>query len=251
MWSDRGAFSAPWHSTGEFSVQNERAGSSGGSTAGKGGAGSAPQGDAVPTRPTPFRTIPTTGRLAVLVFALLSAGIAAAPAALAVDDLARPDATVLRGPSCHPGGVVIEVTAGTEPYRVVLATTRHPDGEDSALLAAGQSALLRTGDVDWGETIDSRLEYTAEDGSGVTYTDELEPFSFTRPSQEDCAAIGSAGATAPATAPTPMAVPDTPDAGLDPSPAPAGGAVGPAVVPADGGADLRLQSAAAERPVAP
>jgi hypothetical protein len=202
----------------------------------------------VPTRPTPFRTIPTTtGRLAVLVFVLLAAGTAAAPAALAVDDTTRPGATVLQGPSCHPGGVVVQVTAGTEPYRVVLATTRHPEGEDSALLAAGQTALLRTGDVDWGETIDSRLEYTAEDGSGVSYADELEPFSFTRPSQQDCAAIGSAAATAPATAPTPMAVPDTPGAGLDPSPA----AVGPAVVPADGGVDLQLKAVAAQRPVAP
>jgi hypothetical protein len=204
----------------------------------------------VPTRPTPFSTIPTTtGRLAVLGFALLAAGIAAAPAALAVDDATRPDAKVTQGPSCAPGGVAVEVTAGTEPYDVVLATTRHPEGEDSAVLAPGQTVLLRTGDVDWGETIDSRLVYTAEDGSGITYTDELDPFTFTRPAEEDCAAIGSASATAPATVPTPVSVPDAdgdtpPGAGGDPSP-------GAAVVPADGGADLQLQSAAAERPVAP
>jgi hypothetical protein len=204
-------------------------------------------------RPTPITTTPTTGRLTVLVLALLAAGIAAAPAALAADDLSRPDAKVLQGPSCHPGGVVIEVTAGTEPYSVVLATTRRPAGEDAALLAAGETVQLRTGDVDWGETIDSRLEYVAQDGSGVRYVDELEPFSFTRPSQADCAAIGStaAGATAPATVPTPLVVPDSPDAGLDPSPA-TGGASSPAVVPADGGTGLQLAAAAAVgRPVAP
>jgi len=34
--------------------------------------------------------------------------------------------------------------------------------------------VLRTDDVAWGETIDGRLEFTAQDGSGVAYTDELE-----------------------------------------------------------------------------
>jgi hypothetical protein len=212
----------------------------------------------VPTRPTPFSTIPTTtGRLAVLVLALLAAGIAAAPAALAVDDATRPDATVTRGPSCAPGGVAVEVTAGTAPYAVVLATTRHPEGEDSAMLAPGQTVLLRTGDVDWGETIDSRLLYTAGDGSGVSYADELDPFTFTRPAEEDCAAIGSASATAPATVPTPMSSldggGDTPPGAGDDTPPAAGGdpSPGAGVVPADGGGDLQLQSAAAERPVAP
>ena len=41
----------------------------------------------------------------------------------------------------------------------------------------------------YGETIDGRLEYTALDGSGVTFADELEEYSFTRPTKEDCDAI--------------------------------------------------------------
>ncbi|WP_146220384.1 hypothetical protein [Geodermatophilus normandii] len=114
----------------------------------------------------------------------------AAPA-LAVDDPARPDARVTNGPSCHPGGVAVEVTAGTVAYAVTLATTRSPEGEDAAELEPGQTVVLRTGDVDWGETIDSRLEYAALDGSGTAYVDELDGFSFTRPAEEDCAAISA------------------------------------------------------------
>src|SRR3954449_2842900 len=91
---------------------------------------------------------------------------AAAPAA-AIDAPTRPDAHVTHGPSCRPGGLVVEVQAGTLPYFVRLATTRRPAGEDEVELAPGQSAVLRTGDVAWGETIDGRLEFTARDGSGA------------------------------------------------------------------------------------
>ncbi len=129
-------------------------------------------------------------------------GVAAAGSALAVDDPTRPDARVTHGPSCRPGGVAVEVTAGTVAYEVVLATTRRPDGEDRVQLRPGQMVELRTGDVEWGETIDSRLEFTALDGSGVAYVDELVGFEFTRPAEEDCAAI--APPTAEATVP-PMA----------------------------------------------
>jgi hypothetical protein len=100
--------------------------------------------------------------------------------------------------------VEIRVVDGTVPYTVVLATTRSPDGEDSADLAPGETVLLHTGDVDWGETIDSRLVFTARDGSGATFSDELADYSFTRPAQEDCAAIApslSAVTDAPATVP--------------------------------------------------
>src|SRR3712207_6738502 len=124
-----------------------------------------------------------------MALALLCAGIALAGPAPAVDDAARPDSRVTHGPSCRPGGVVVEVTAGTVAYAVTLATTRAPEGEDSAELQPGQVAALRTGDVAWGETVDSRLEYTALDGSGTAYVDELEGFVFTRPAAEDCAAI--------------------------------------------------------------
>jgi hypothetical protein len=177
----------------------------------------------------------TLRRLAVLLLLLGGAGVATAPSAFAVDDLTRPDASVTHGPSCRPGGVEIQVVAGSVPYSVVLATTRHPEGEDSAILAAGETVLLHTGDVDWGETIDSRLEYTAEDGSGVSYVDELEPYSFTRPSEEDCAALAApaAGLAAPGERPTGGAATATDDGGA----------------PGNGG--LAVTPAAADRPVAP
>jgi hypothetical protein len=142
--------------------------------------------------------------VAPLVAGFALVGVAFAPSAGAADDPARPDYTVVSGPSCHPGGVQVRVVGGTVPYTVVLATTRQPDGEDSADLAPGETVLLHTGDVDHGETIDSRLVFTARDGSGTTFTDELADYSFTRPAQEDCAAIAPslAGVTdAPATVP--------------------------------------------------
>jgi hypothetical protein len=131
-----------------------------------------------------------------LALLMLGAGIATAVPAAAVEDPTRPDARVTHGPSCEPGGVVVEVTAGTAPYAVRLATTRVPGGEDAAELAPGESVVLRTAGVDWGETIDSRLEYTALDGSGTTYVDELDVYTFTRPTEADCAAIRTAGGAA-------------------------------------------------------
>ncbi|MGY1735299.1 hypothetical protein [Geodermatophilus sp. SYSU D00684] len=139
---------------------------------------------------------------------LLAGWVALAGPALAADDPARPDARVTHGPSCRPGGVAVEVTAGTVAYAVTLATTRSPDGEDSAELAPGETVVLRTGDVDWGETVDSRLEYTALDGSGTAYTDELDGFSFTRPAEEDCAAITAPSPPELPAAPMPTPVPE-------------------------------------------
>jgi hypothetical protein len=59
---------------------------------------------------------------------------------------------------------------------------------------------LRTDDVAWAETIDGRLEFAALDGSGTSFVDELEGYTFTRPAEEDCAAIAAppAVATVPA-----------------------------------------------------
>jgi hypothetical protein len=149
---------------------------------------------------------------ALFTTALFAAAVAAAVPAAAIDDPARPDAHVTHGPSCRPGGLVVEVQAGTVAYFVRLSTTREPAGEAEAELAAGQSAVLRTGNVAWGETIDGRLEYTARDGSGDTYVDELEDYSFTRPTKEDCDAIAAPaspepsspgpGSSAPASSPT-------------------------------------------------
>jgi hypothetical protein len=195
----------------------------------------------VPGRPTPRHVRRSAGALAGFLL-LTGAGVALAPVASAADDPAKPDYSVTDGPSCHPGGVHIHVVAGTAAYRVVLATTREPDGEDSADLAPGESVTLATGEVAYGETVDSRLLFTALDGSGETYADELVPYSFTRPSREDCAAIAPVleGAPAPTTGALPP--PDGGPAG------PEGTAEDPveAVVPG-----LDVQVAAAELPAAP
>lgn len=129
--------------------------------------------------------------LVVTALALLCAGIALAGPAAAVDDAARPDARVTHGPSCRPGGVVVEVTGGTDGYAVTLGTGRRPAGEDAADVAPGAVVVLSTGEVDWGETIDPFLEYTALDGSGEGWVDDLTGYSFTRPAAEDCAAISA------------------------------------------------------------
>ncbi|HEV7213188.1 MAG TPA: hypothetical protein VGN47_15865, partial [Blastococcus sp.] len=126
------------------------------------------------------------------------AALATAAPAAAVDDQSRPEARVVKGPSCSPGGMVIDVVARSTPYRVVLATTRTPSGEDRATVAPGATVRLRSRDVAWGETIDSRLEYTALDGSGTTFVDELTDWTFTRPSEHDCAAIAAPPSSAPA-----------------------------------------------------
>jgi hypothetical protein len=160
-------------------------------------------------------------RLSGLVLLFAAAGVALAPAAAAVDDPTRPDARVTFGPSCRPGGLVIEVTGGTAPYFVRLATTRQSAGEDEARVDPGATVVLRSDDVDWGETIDGRLEYAARDGSGVIFVDELDNYSFTRPTQEDCDAANdptqphpsppaSAGPAAEAPSATPSLAPTEP-----------------------------------------
>jgi len=132
----------------------------------------------------------------VMALALLCAGIALAGPAIAVDDVARPDARVTHGPSCRPGGVVVEVTGGTVGYAITLGSGRRPAGEDAADVAPGAVVVLSTGEVDWGETIDPFLEYTALDGSGDAWVDDLTGYSFTRPAAEDCAAISPPGGAA-------------------------------------------------------
>lgn len=187
--------------------------------------------------PTPGRT-PAAGppllRTAALLLFLTTGVLASAGPALAAQDPSRPQASVTRGPSCEPGGVEVTVVAGSVPYHVVLATTRHPEGEDAADVAAGASVVLHTGDVAWGETIDSRLLYSALDGSGATSTDELDDWTMTRPSEADCAAIASPSPSGPApggaagtasgtsaTAPAPSTPVDTSAPGAPSSSAPA------------------------------
>jgi hypothetical protein len=149
----------------------------------------------------------TAGMLSGLFLLLMGAGLATAAPAQAVDDPTRPDARVTYGPSCRPGGLVVEVTAGSAPYFVRLSTTRQPGGEDQATVAPGTTVTLRSDDVDWGETIDGRLEYTARDGSGVSYVDELENYSFTRPTREDCEAAHAPTDPHPSPSPTPAPAP--------------------------------------------
>jgi hypothetical protein len=182
----------------------------------------------------PPRPVVTTG-LALLstVAGMLVLGVAGAVPAAAIDDPARPDARVTHGPSCHPGGVVVEVTAGTVAYAVTLATTRQPGGEDRTEVQPGATVVLRTGDVDWGETIDSRLEYAALDGSDTAYVDELDGFSYTRPAEEDFAAIAAppSAAQVPPSGAVPASEPaPAPDAAPAPDPS-SEGAPAPEVVP--------------------
>jgi len=139
-----------------------------------------------------------TGLVAGLLLAVVVVvGLATAGPAAAAEDTSRPQARVLMGPSCRPGGMVIEVVARTTAYTVRLATTRRPEGEDEATVSPGASVTLRSGDVAPGETIDSRLEYTALDGSGTSYVDELDDWTFTRPTEADCRAATAAPSTAP------------------------------------------------------
>ena len=173
---------------------------------------------------TASRSAPRTAASGGLVtgFVLVLLALGTAPAA-AVEDPSRPDGRVTHGPSCKPGGLVVEVVAGTTPYFVRLATTRQPAGEDEATLAPGATVTLRTGDVAWGETIDGRLEYEARDGSGATFVDELDTYSFTRPTQEDCEAVAAPpeGSVPPSAPPTAGVASPSATAGQEPSPSPA------------------------------
>jgi hypothetical protein len=121
--------------------------------------------------------------------------------ARALVDPTRPQATVTRGPSCVPGGLELRVLAGTVAVHVVLATTRHPQGEDAADVPAGGTVLLHTGDVAWGETLDSRLVSTPADGSGQTWVDELDDWTLTRPTEGDCLIAGAVPSGTPAPGP--------------------------------------------------
>lgn len=168
-----------------------------------------------------------SGALLTGLLTLLTLGVLTAGPALAVGDGTHPDVHVTNGPSCRPGGVVVQVVAGTVPYHVVLATTRDPGGEDAADLAPGQTALLHSRDVDWGETIDSRLQFTALDGSGISYVDELDGWTFTRPAQSDCAAVAS-----PAAGVVPSPGPISPDPDAVPAGSHGSGAVPVQVRPA-------------------
>ena len=152
-----------------------------------------------------------------LLLVLVAAAIATAGPAAAVGDPTRPLAEVTRGPSCHPGGIVVEVVAGTAGYTVRLSTTRQP-GEDEVTLAPGAAATLQTGDVAPGETIDPRLEFTPLDGPGAPFVDELADWTLTRPTAEDCQAALSPPPPAPS---APTATVESSSQGSEPTAGPA------------------------------
>jgi hypothetical protein len=87
--------------------------------------------------------------------------------------------------------MVIDVVARTTGYSVRLATTRNPAGEDSGTVQPGATLRLHGADVAYGETVDSRLEYTPLDSTGTAYVDELEDWTMTRPSKADCDAVAA------------------------------------------------------------
>ncbi|MDQ1660642.1 MAG: hypothetical protein QOJ68_622 [Blastococcus sp.] len=131
------------------------------------------------------------GVVAGLLVLVAGAALAAAGPAAAAEDTSRPVVRIVKGPSCSPGGMVIDVVARTTAYSVRLATTRTPAGEDSGTVQPGATLRLHGADVAYGETVDSRLEYTAVDGSGTSYVDELEDWTMTRPSKVDCDAVAA------------------------------------------------------------
>ena len=187
---------------------------------------------AVAHRSTPTSTsrrAASAGLLTGLLAVLFGAALATAAPAAAVDDPSRPDGRVTHGPSCRPGGLVVEVVAGTSPYTVRLATTRTPSGEDEASLQPGETVVLRTGDVAYGETIDGRLEFTAQDGTGVTFVDELVEYSFTRPTREDCDSIAdpSSPESEDTAAPSSTTTPPTVGPAVPTSPTPTPSSSGP------------------------
>jgi hypothetical protein len=123
----------------------------------------------------------------------------------------------------------VEVTGGSVSYLVRLATTRRPGGEDSAIVAPGTTVVLRTADVAWGETIDGRLEFEARDGSGTQFVDELEHYSFTRPTEEDCAAVHDPTLVHPS--PPPSSSPSPSRTGQAPAPTEPGTTAPPSRTP--------------------
>jgi hypothetical protein len=160
----------------------------------------------------------------------MGAAVGLAGPAAAIDDATHPDARVTHGPSCRPGGLVVEVVAGTVPYAVRLTTTRSADAEDEALLQPGQAVELRTGDVAPGETIDARLEYAAQDGSGTTFADDLADWTLARPTVEDCDAATAPPPSSPTSSPTPTPTPSptpSPTPTTEPEPTPEPGTPSP------------------------
>jgi hypothetical protein len=121
--------------------------------------------------------------------ALLTAAIAVAGPASAIEDPRRPSAEITHGPSCGPGVIRVAVINGTRAQRVALVFDGAGE-QDSAVLSPGERAELVSADVDWGQTVDVSVTVAATDGTGG---EPIEFGTYTRPSAEDCAAISGPG----------------------------------------------------------
>ena len=157
----------------------------------------------MPTTASPARAVlPSAVVLLAAACALLTGAIALAGPAAAIEDPRRPRVEITHGPSCGPGVIRVAVVNGTAEHRVALVFDGGAE-QDSAVLGGGERVDLVSSDVDWGRTVDVSVTVTGPDG-----TAEL-PFefgSYTRPSVEDCAAVGSPaprpdGASPPSTTP--------------------------------------------------
>jgi hypothetical protein len=163
------------------------------------------------TGPVPVR-LPTLLQSGVLALAMTLAGVLlAAPAlaeptetpapsttASAVVDPARPTARLLHGPNCSDGFVRVEVTNGSAEHTVTLTYDGVGTGAP-ATLAVGERTVLEGAELDWGTRAEVGVAVTGVDGP----EEPLDLGDWTRPTEEDCAAVtGPTGTTSPPTAPT-------------------------------------------------
>lgn len=152
------------------------------------------------TVPTESTRPASAAVLLVLAIAgvLLTAAVALAGPAAAIEDPRRPTAEITHGPSCGPGVVRVEVTNGSQPRRVALVFDGSTE-QDVAQLAGGEQTELASADVDWGRTVDVSVTVIRPDG---TTEAPIEFGTYTRPSAEDCAAVAPVALTSdPATTP--------------------------------------------------
>ena len=151
--------------------------------------------------------------LSASVAAAVTAGVAFAGPAAAIEDPRRPAVEVTHGPSCGPAVVRVQVTNGNTAGHVALVL----DGtavQQEADLGPGEQVELGSADVDWGVTVDVSVTAVGTDGAAL---EPVQLGTYTRPAKEDCDAVA-----APTTdvVPSPESVPPAPPVGDTPEPAP-------------------------------
>lgn len=182
-------------------------------------------------RPTPPRSGPATSvpvlalALAGVLMGVLLAGPAlAAPepdpsagptASAAVVDAGRPTARVVHGPNCSDGYVRVQVTNGTAEHTVTLQYDG-VDVADPVTLEAGAGTLLEGPEVDGGQTVDVQVTVTGADGPEAP----LPLSDYTRPTQQDCDAVGNPSPTPTTSAPAPTSSTPAPTTSAAPSTSP-------------------------------